>query len=682
MKSKQIFFISIFIGLVYFCIQFQALPLYGANWDEPVHFGRGQAILHYFLTREKDYTNLNPINTTRRSYYQHDSYSFTFFEQKFDEGKYPITGAGHPVVSDILASISNKIFYQKLNVVGDIESYHLYSVMLSSVLVGVLFFCATSMYGFFTGLITALSIVISPLFLGETRYNTKDVPEAVFYALTIFAYYQGVIKNRWKFVVLSSFFAGLGFGTKLNIVFAITTLGIWSVLFIASQLRKDNLKKLIQKYIHVLVAIAVYPIIPLIIYFGSWPILWKDPVNRFMYNIHYYGTVGTAGGGISEFNTMFGLNTYAIQWILYTTPLVLLSLAFLGFVSGYRNKKHRLFFILVVLWLIMPIVRVSLPGLVIYGGVRQIMEYIPALAILAGMGAQTLVNWRKREKNNKTTTEIILQGIIILSFLPITMKLISLYPNEGIYFNPLIGGVKGAASRNLPGWGNSLGSTYRQGVRWINTHAEPNAKLGFVYELRSNIALNELRSDIEFSNQVRSALQRKGEYIIGVTHFGTQESAYHREYLERFLIPVHTVKVDGVAVLKIWKNDMEHSKTEYKKLEEVIEEPLVSIDKGNVIVDVGKPRRLTKLVVGYSTQNNCTVPEKGYFQHSKDGILWDRESADFAFFPLASWFKTQPAPGVLQFLFAGDQARFIKLVILDTNSCLLNTPLSVQVNVI
>lgn len=672
--------VSILFGLIFLIIGIVDLPNYGPNWDEPVHFGRGQAILHYFLTGKKDYEELTPKQADRRSYYQHSGYTYKFFEQQFDETKKFLAGTGHPVVSDILAAVFNRIFYQTFKIIGDVESYHLYSITLTAILVSVLYFFISSMYGAFAGFISVLSLSLTPLLLGESRFNIKDVPETAFYAFTILTFYQGIIKNNWKWIILSSLFAGLAFGTKLNIVFGIVSIVIWTTVVFINEIKVIGWGKFFLSRRNVLMSFLVYPVIPLVIYFGSWPILWKDPINRFLYNLNYYKTIGTGGVGFTQFTTVFGINTYAIQWIAYTTPIVILFWTGLGITAGGLVKKSRFFFLLVLIWLFVPIVRVSLPKMSIYGGNRQIMEYIPAMAILAGIGANYIATWLKRKKIKQL--DLALKIGILLSFLPITFKIIQIHPNESIYFNPLIGGLKGAAAKNIPWWGNSLGSTYRQGVRWLNSNAEQRAKVGFIFELRSNIPEIDFRPDIEFSNQIRTAIQRKGEYIIGVTHEATQEYSYHRKYLEHFLIPVYEVTVDGVPVLKIWKNDKEHSKPDYQKDEEILQN-FSLIEKANTLtIDFGKQQRVTKITIQYPFNETCKTPTKGYFQHSKNGIRWEHETADITFFPLAYWFKTDPEPGILQFLFAAEEAQFVRLVDLDDSSCLLQEPWSIEVRVL
>jgi len=57
-KIKEILLI-LFIPLLFLIIGTAVLKDYGFNWDEPLHFMRGQAYLHFLLTGEKDYSSLS-----------------------------------------------------------------------------------------------------------------------------------------------------------------------------------------------------------------------------------------------------------------------------------------------------------------------------------------------------------------------------------------------------------------------------------------------------------------------------------------------------------------------------------------------------------------------------------------------------------------------------------------------
>lgn len=522
-------------------------------------------------------------------------------------------------------------------------------------------------------------MIAYPLFLGESRFNIKDVPEASFYGITLICFYFAVSKKNFKWVLLTAISFGFGLATKLNIVFALGIMFLWaSFVYLgkSSQKDKERLRKLL------LYSLVLIPLIGALTIFLSWPLLWGDPVKRVLGFLTYYKTIGKTSYFDPRFLTFYGFNTYAIQWILYTTPLVTLFFAFIGIFYALRQifkEKYASSFLL-LLWFFIPIIRVSMPKANIYGGVRQIMEYIPAMAILSGIGAKAIVERYKyyNRYNRYKNYSFILQILILLSFLPITLKLISLHPNESVYFNPLIGGLKGAKERNIPGWGNSLGSTYRQGIQWLNVHAEPNAKLATIYELRSNIALINLRSDIDFQNRYRSAIHRDGGYLIGVTHEGTHETSYSRLYAERYLDPVYQLVIDGVPLLKIWKNDLEHTKNDYKKPEQALENFTVSKGERTVVIDLGNIVKLTKIHIEYDDQN-CTPPTVGYFEYAINNSLnWQRIPGDFKSMQFIGWFKTQPTPGVLDYLFAAQDARYLQMVLYDDNSCLLTRPLMIQ----
>ena len=666
----------------YCLINVRSLSDYGVNWDEPVHFGRGQAILRFFLTGKKDYSDLEANPPVRRSFYQSDGYTYTYLESNFDAPSFPIIGAGHPVVSDLLASMTNRIFYGWLGLLGDIEAYHAYSVFLSAVCVGGVVYFTGRHYGIFAGVVAGLSLFLYPLFLGESRFNIKDPAEAVYYALTVLTFFWGVTKNRWPWILLSSLFAGLAFGTKLNIVFLALSLILWIFLLWFNKVRIHGIKVFVHKQKALLISFFSFPIVIGILYFGTWPMLWEDPIRRFLYNLSYYKTVGI-GEYQPDFITTFGFNTYAMQWIVYTTPVVILFFAIIGIVwtilQGRREKYKTSLFLF--FWFLVPIIRVSLPSTSIYGGVRQIMEYIPPMAMLAGVGAGFLIKIYKnytRYKHYKDYS-FLLQVLILLSFIPITLKMISMHPNESVYFNPIIGGLAGARERNIPGWGNSLGSTYRQGVRWINAHAEEGAKVAMAFELLSSIPKSDFRPDIKYSNLYRSGQKREGEYIIGITHQGDAARYLNYRYVQNFLVPLYQVVVDGVPLLKVWKNDIEHTIPSIIQDTHAITGIEVKRIGDKIIVEFPHVVRLTKLSLFFNERDDCTLPEEGQLFMSVDGQSWSQsaagnllESASYV------WFKHHSEKGKLMYLFAADYLRYLKFTGIYEATCLHKYPVRVE----
>jgi len=563
-----------------FIVLLSTLSDYGTNWDEPVHYIRGQMYLRFFLTGKENYNDLPKLRSHypkivgftlpsgitleddklfRRSIYQYDAARVQLTYQWYLQNDF-----GHPPLNGILASLSNYIFYQKLGWLGDIQAYHLFIIGVTSIAVFAVFLFTSSLYGIFAGLIAVLSITLYPLLFSESHFNIKDPVEMAFYTFSIIAFYFGITKKDWKWLLLTGVAAGLALGTKLNIIFAAFTAIPWIAIYKFKDI--SHFKWPFSKI--VTFSLFSIPIIALAVLFGTWPYLWQSPLNHFLLFLSYYKKLGTTFYQTDSQVMFFGFNTYAIQWIIYTTPLIILFLSIFGivyvFTKGIKEKKKTSLFIL--FWFLAPIVRVTMPNAGIYGGVRQIMEYIPAMAILAGIGAKYIIELSNYYifKKLKIRPLLLMQIIIVLSFISITLKLISIHPNENVYFNPLIGGLKGATQRNFPDWGTTVGSAYKGGIDWINIHVEKNGRVALVKGLLSNIPRIFIRQDIYFGESHYSGEKKNGEYLMEVIDYRydyayTNKQREKIDYLKK-MIPVYEEKVDGVVILKIWKNDIQHSK--------------------------------------------------------------------------------------------------------------------------
>ncbi len=164
------------------------------------------------------------------------------------------------------------------------------------------------------------------------------------------------------------------------------------------------------------------------------------------------------------FTGIYGFNFYPGYLLLVQTPEIILLLSAVGIIGSWvGNKKTAGAGWLLLLWLIIPIIRISLPGVWFYNGFRQIMEVLPALAILTGLGIGFLMHVilrrqlallrsgpknlisRMRSFDLLGMTGSIL--ILILIFSLLAYPIIHLFPNENLYFNSLAGGGKGAVQK-------------------------------------------------------------------------------------------------------------------------------------------------------------------------------------------------------------------------------------------
>ncbi|MBU2028961.1 hypothetical protein KJ761_03690 [Patescibacteria group bacterium] len=433
---------------------------------------------------------------------------------------------------------------------------------------------------------------------------------------------------------------------------------------------KKYIRSFSKKYLLILLVGPIFVILALTV---SWPYLWENWPKGFLGVLNYYKQIGTNFSYQPSSFYFLGFNTFPIQWVLFTTPPLVLILSLLGIVSAWIHKnKFNKVSILWLLWLIIPIVRVSVPGTTIYGGVRQIMEFIPALAILAGLGAWQIGKWLKAAP---------VKLLLILAFVWPIFILVKLHPNENVYFNSFIGGLSGAKERNFPSWGNSYGNAYFSGIKWLNKNAEQNAKVSLIQGIAPNAPQILFRSDIGIYNYYLSGIRREGEYLMELTFDDTGKAFYYAwNYVDKFLDPVYEEKVEGVTILKIWKNDFEHTKPEFRLNEKLLEKA-VSVQKDNnaLIIDLGNEYILSRATLNFIQRSDCEEIGTSFVDTSFDKVNWDREK-DWIPFPQMDN-KNNLEGGTINFYFAGERARYIRFWFDSPTSCGLNNPV-VQVMIL
>ncbi|KKR83064.1 MAG: hypothetical protein UU29_C0008G0173, partial [Candidatus Daviesbacteria bacterium GW2011_GWA2_40_9] len=419
---------------------------------------------------------------------------------------------------------------------------------------------------------------------------------------------------------------------------------------------------------HFLFLLIISPVIAGAVFFITWPYLWQDPLAHTLNIFRYYKEIGTGGLGQPHYLTWGGFNLFPITWIAITTPPIILFLTILGVGGVFLRKEKEKTALLWLIWLIIPILRVSLPGSSIYGGVRQIMEFLPAMALLSGLGAQVLVRLFKRWVGKNFLSQSVLGMVVLLLFIPHLLVMVNLHPNENVYFNIFIGGLQGAQKANIPYYGNSFGNAYYQVVRWLNQNALPGSMVGLIQGTSVNIPVSYFSPHIDYSNSVWSGINRQGEYLVELTHQGNEIAyLFAWEYINRVLIPVYEVSVDGVALAKVWKNDLEHSRPEY------LDEQLLSIKDIQRIddaleIDLKDIVSLSKLKVEFDEQSNCQPFTVGFIQTSVDKINWRTEIEKIPEYQVKSYPSLED--GLLRYIFPANPAKLIRIKTGSTTSCL------------
>ncbi|MFH1827155.1 MAG: hypothetical protein ABH812_01820, partial [bacterium] len=226
-----------------------------------------------------------------------------------------------------------------------------------------------------------------------------------------------------------------------------------------------------------------------------------------------------------------------------------------------------------------------------------------------------------------------------------------------------------AKANNVPYWGNSFGNAYLQAVQWINSNVEENAKLALVQGISTNIPKITLREDINFSNSFWSGIERKGEYLIELTHDDpVNVYPYVWGYVENFLIPVYEVKVDDVAIAKVWKNDKGNSRQEFKgDVVKVQKNEVNIISEENVIeVFLSKREKIIRIDISYRNKTVCSEIKGSVEVFVNDS--WIKQGDPIPSLQMNNSYRKDG----FSYYFLGDETDTVRFVFDNNNFCVLD----------
>ena len=168
-----------------------------------------------------------------------------------------------------------------------------------------------------------------------------------------------------------------------------------------------------------------------------------------------------------------------------------------------------------------------------------------------------------------------------------------------------------------------------------------------------------------------SGIERQGEYLMELTFNDTgQDFNYIWEYINEFLIPVHEVKVDGVTILRIWKNDLDHTYLDHKKsIAEYRGKTTLKQDKNTLNLTFESIVTLSSVQLTYN-DSDCTPLKTGYVETSKNGIDWLREKDSISQYQARR--NSNLEANMIRFYLAGREAQHVRFLVDNTDSCVFN----------
>ncbi len=315
----------------------------------------------------------------------------------------------------------------------------------------------------FAGFLALILLASWPQFFGQSMNNPKDIPFALTYIMTIYFLVKLVMElprpssRTWIMTAVSIALA-------INIrVGGLLLIGMLFAFVIGTYILSKEKRQLIAStkstgYLFtriILVAIAGY--------FGGllfWPYgliaPFSNPLSALKEQTNFAMGIGLLfeGKAISSREIPW---YYIPKWLAITTPLVVMIGAIAQIVLLYftRKKFSATVTLLIIFAIIFPWAYAAYEHSPLYDGLRQFLFVIPLIAVLASLTWSYLMT----ELKPKTVTYLVALVFVAGLALPLRFAFAN-HPNEYVYFNETIGGIKGANGKfNTDYYMNSVRKT-------------------------------------------------------------------------------------------------------------------------------------------------------------------------------------------------------------------------------
>jgi len=447
-RDKSFLAIGILTGL-FLAAAFLTVRDYGMTLDEPLNFGVGHKYLHFYRTGHLDIRDDLPAVPEH-------PFMYTGWMKNNPHHVYPL-----PVLVSALAC---KGFYEKTGWLDPVSAHHTGIILTAAFFLPFFFGFVRRHWGAGTGFWAVLILYTQPRFWGHIFNNIRDVPELIFYSLALIYSAEWILGRKARDLYFAAICFAAAVTSKMNAVFIPITLLLW--LFLVRPVRTEN-RFISKNMFHLGPALLLAAGIILFLY----PPLWTGSgESRLQFFKGMFGFIFKTGT-----NPDVSWSLYPLWYILIVTPLGVLYAFLFGAGHAVLNLRKNPLFGFLLVWLMVPVLRTSVPMMARHDGIRHFMEYMVPFSILAALGVRTAAGFMHRFIKLPKKTALGMIALFIL--LENMIALMSTHPFQTTYFNPLIGGLKAAQARRIPYACDYWYNSYRKAGEWLNEHADPDANV-------------------------------------------------------------------------------------------------------------------------------------------------------------------------------------------------------------
>lgn len=522
--------------------------LYGINGDEDLEFLYGRDAYEY-------YANGSP---NALSYQNHKL------------GKHIAGVEMYGCMVPLMAEATHRWFGTNI-----IDTRHFYISLFGVALMIFtgLFAYRISKRNWWVGLLALLFMVFCPRIFGESMENGKDIPFATGMIMGICGFYFLLYalkengKRKWLHFLVMAIGTSIAFSSRPGgapILYGIFGLGTILMLYQDKEMRAAVLSKAKKKqFFGMLIGAALLGYGIAVVF---WPYVQSNPIGNLIASIKEMSNRDVNFRVYFEgkyFHTKNTPDSYVLKWIFITNSLLVLA-AFLGFIIVSRKaiKQWGISPIVTVLFMaIFPFVYIYIKKSTIYDTWRHVFFVFPFWATAAALFVQYISTLIKNEKY-----KLVPFAVAVLGLVPEIAWTFTTTPYQHMYFNALVGGIKGAEGHyDLDYYQTSN----REMAEWIIKNGKPRVpgeKIKVLSTMEGLYTVDDSYYEGYFEKYKDKIDGRYGRYYERFSKDWDYFVTYNRFLSEWQLLnhkfpacnAVYEVKVKGVTIAAIY-----HRKTDF-----------------------------------------------------------------------------------------------------------------------
>ncbi len=303
------------------------------------------------------------------------------------------------------------------------------------------------------GCVSLLLLSVTPSFMGHAFNNPKDAPFAVGYIWALYGIItvvRAAPNVRLRDWLAAGLFVGLSASVRVAGLLAFCYLGL-AVAFVFHYGYRARRFAEPRSFLQLAARASGAFALAWVAMIAAWPWAQLQPLRRPVFALSYMSKFALAPRKFPfDGVEMYGFEVpwdYIPRMLAYKLPeLVLLGLALAVLVAPSlllreRDQRRSAAWLLLILAVLIPPAYAILKGSTLYGGIRHFLFLMPPLAVIAAGG---IVTASRLVLARSQAAGLVVCAAFGLAWSFYLATVIHLHPVQYVYYNQLVGGLKGA----------------------------------------------------------------------------------------------------------------------------------------------------------------------------------------------------------------------------------------------